>query len=881
MNTQERSRGLNSLIKHFLRVGFTLSLLSLGGCDDEGTDKKPEVRNGGDEAGEMGGAVAGEVAGAVAGEMGGTVAGDMAGEMPGGGSSLVRTIENCEQLCAVYDTCEAVDLNPWGDCMAGCAEENWEDQGFRSFVSCLRVEACETLNGCRIPPPPLPACADACSLLEECDVEFRLPMSITQMDRCNSACGDETWARQISMCVQSNERRLCEDSSYFDSCILEQRGGECAEICATKASCDDSLDTIDCTLTCLAEAPEADPLAEYQRQQLRRCLSDANGCDALEACLEPPAPALSESVTQICDLAETCELFFEGACPEVAGEVLRELSDEGISCLADRLEADCASDLTDCFASAQPAMQSDCAQYCFEGAICDVLQEGQSEFDCVEECNELATDADPSAFADYAARIACINALSCEDLEACLSGVGSNDSCADLCAQQAGCGFEEEAACLDRCNSHYATERGRQERACGRLLSCENSQQCVIPPAPNCEDYCSPLEACGLTDETCLTRCDNAELANPEAHLPLLTCVNSSARCDRVDGCSADTSAANACLAFCSYQAGCTGGDAPSAPDEACALACARGELDEADAINFATGQSCLAELSATPATCGEVEACFGTIETLCEEVCASALTCGLPLTDDCAVLCGGEGIAESALACEVTARARGEGCLGTATCLNFPVPVPTPSCEVYCDAIKACDPSSDLFLCQAQCIADPAGDVLRAACMDIADCSTIDRCQDESALSPVACLMVCGEIDYVCPDLTGEGARFETATQCADHCGGTALALGDEGGVLVSECLTGAGCEVEGIDACLAGQLISEAEEICNRSLAALEQCGLADFFVSDVAQFMMECQAQYDADPAATEAQVVCLEDTYLTDPTCFSAILNCGFF
>ena len=232
----KKAHVLNLRASWYLSSLIMILCICVSACDDDGEeDNKPTLR-GGEMAGETaGGDLAGNPAGISAGDnagdnVGGTAgdsAGDLAGESAGDMSSLIRTIDNCEQLCDVYETCSASESHPWGDCMEGCMREDWEDQRFRSYVSCLKVEACESIDACRIPPAPLPTCEEACTTLELCELDYQLPMSLTQMGSCTSSCADETWARQISMCVQSNDRRLCDDPSFFDECILELRGGDC------------------------------------------------------------------------------------------------------------------------------------------------------------------------------------------------------------------------------------------------------------------------------------------------------------------------------------------------------------------------------------------------------------------------------------------------------------------------------------------------------------------------------------------------------------------------------------------------------------------------------------------------------------------------------
>ena len=396
---------------------------------------------------------------------------------------------------------------------------------------------------------------------------------------------------------------------------------------------------------------------------------NANGCEEIDACLLPPTEPANESAELVCTAAEACEVFAEGVCPEIANNALRELSPEGINCLTQSLEMDCSAELTDCFSATAPPATNACGDYCFIGSLCGTLPMGQSEFDCVEECEAASNDEDPSAFAPFQAQVACIEVDSCESFSACVSGLGESDACADLCAQRASCGVEEEGECLARCANRYATERSRRERTCGALLSCESSSLCQIPEAPNCDDYCQPLAECGLADPSCITQCDNAELYNPESHLPALACVNSSERCDLIAECQVDTSAGQGCINYCAYAAGCIDGDLTGAPTEDCVLSCARGELGADQSAEFIPARDCIAALDTEALTCGEVSACFREPSDSCVTLCELANTCALPLSgelaSDCVAACELGDVPDQAIICALNAEQRDIGCGG------------------------------------------------------------------------------------------------------------------------------------------------------------------------------------------------------------------------
>ena len=861
------------------------SLMGVIGCEEDKKSSEVFMIRGGAEAGEMAGAsTAGMMS--MGGEMttggmseAGEMAGAMGGDQAGTDSGRVRVIDNCEQLCGVYDICEASGESPWEDCLTGCALEDWEDLRFKSYVSCLRLADCSSLSTCSIPPPPLPSCEEACAVIDGCEAPFRLPMRLTQMGTCGSACQDSRWAQNISVCAQQVSPEICDQEPEFASCILNERGGECNEICAAQVQCDESIDLIECTLECLQEAPESDPLAERIRQNRRQCVTSAADCQGVADCLSPPPPPLSDGVDLACQVAEMCGVFEEGVCPEVMGEVARGLSSAGLSCLSEQLTDSCEATLIPCFAQGASVDQTVCNEYCLIASLCGGLEEGQSELDCADECGALVQEG-ASTFSAYTARVACNSAQSCDTFNACLSGAGTSDECVALCAQRVACGAEENADCLSRCNSRFSTERSRVERACGQVLTCEAfSDQCALSPVPACDERCAPLQGCDLAEITCVTECDNEAFIDEEAHLEQLSCVNSTARCDEIAECETDPLRGRACLAYCEREVNC-GGDRDDR--EMCILSCARGDL-EGDTASFELARDCLSGLDSS-ADCPTLDACFAdqSLADLCTSYCATVEGCGFS-SEDCLTECQATPSSlGDALGCVVNTTARSEGCSGAAECLGIPAPEPTPECARYCDGLKRCDPSVDLFFCHTDCLETPEGDLMRATCVDLVSCDDIDVCQTPENVPPLACADACTELDEACGGVAGEMGRFETLIDCTEVCGGIDLANGGEGAPLFADCLTEAMCETEALDACFSGTLTPAIDPLCERGWTIITQCNFQDLLMTTEDQFYLDCAEQIATDPAGQLALVECLEQVHMTDPTCFSALFSCpGIF
>jgi hypothetical protein len=270
----------------------------------------------------------------------------------------------------------------------------------------------------------------------------------------------------------------------------------------------------------------------------------------------------------------------------------------------------------------------------------------------------------------------------------------------------------------------------------------------------------------------------------------------------------------------------------------------------------------------------------------LCADACAAANACGFEAgAEGCVASCEADPASfgvDGALACASEAISRAEGCLGVATCLGLEVPVPTPACAELCDAQRRCDPELDLFSCHTSCIESDEGDIARATCASLVSCDEIEVCVSGDATTPEACMMSCASLAMSC-----EGS-IEDSAVCEAECAGVALANGEEGATLMSECLSEAingepACSPEAIDACFAGELAPPSEEICARSWAAHNVCPPIDwlFGAPEEADFLSECDAEFRADPNTVIARVECFEEAGMnaaSDPFACFATINC---
>jgi hypothetical protein len=699
--------------------------------------------------------------------------------------------------------------------------------------------------------------------MDFCDEEFRLPTAISQFGTCGSVCEDATWARQISQCTQEQGRDLCESEESFALCILEARGGTCFNLCELTASCEDNINVVDCVVDCLNEAPNTDELAEYYRELQQQCIANSNSCEDAEMCRQQGLGILP-LVENVCAVEEECGLFIEGECIDLFAPIAQSLSLEGIECLSTSLTDACGTDLTDCFTQTTVPSSLNCNAYCLAGALCDTLPEDQSEFDCVQECNDSLVSDDPALSAQYQSNLICGRSASCGEFNTCLGQQGTSDEiCQAVCTQNTLCGDEDET-CLEQCQNQYQSTRTRAQQACDRLLTCEARSQCQVPPSPACNAICAPLEACGLSDETCASVCDDRDLNDSTYFLPQLACVSASAQCGDLDQCDQDPSRGYPCLNYCRSQLECA--DNPQEMTE-CLQSCGAGDLNSQEQYSLLTHQTCLISLGAD-ALCTEIDTCLASdVDSGCEAYCTAQQGCGFEIDAECVSTCEADPTPILAdLVCVLNAQNRGEQCGGVAACLGIEAPVPSADCAVYCDRLKECDPQEDLFLCHQTCMESNEGDRLRAVCTEFASCEEITRCIDADDLAPADCDTACVGLEETCGGTVGENQRFTDLFECRDQCGGVVAAEGDQGMATFGECLENAQCSEDGLDECFSRVFGPDIQGLCDRSWEAVSQCVAGTFIeglIPPEADFISECLISSAQDYAASESQVICVED------------------
>lgn len=876
-------------------AGLSLAACGSGGGGDGTTSQTPEQDEGVrplDDLGASGGmTVDAAPGGTVDAGTGGTTD---AGPTPDSGSA-VRHVENCAQACQVFADCGRVDV--WNgtvdNCLAACNPVA-DDPRVGNFFGCVAVTACDNLETCQPPEPPPPTCADVCDAQTSCGGDWNLPASLPNVGACANACGDATLGPLVTRCGASVLNGVC-DSGEFDRCLLGGLFGDCFQACQRLKDCDapEAQDVTACTLACADVADSGDALVRHRQEGRDACIIAANGnCDEIGLCGQPAAhiPVGNATVDQICAANADCPIFPAETCPDAVTAALDGAADHAIDCLLDQMQNACADGpLYSCFRPA-PTPAGTCDQHCLVANLCGNLPADQSEGVCVDECNTTLATGTPAGVGALQSSFLCDNAETCADVQLCLNAGGPIDLCRVQCGQETTCNAAASVqACEDACVAGFTTDRGRAERACvAATQECDAVGRCGTPDAPPCQVLCDLLDPCNLGGSNCLLTCDNADFAQPGAFLPRLACDASSDRCSARSTCEGgDFAGGTACLAYCQATVTCNGGDATNLVQ--CVLDCGNG-LHGADGLTFDGAQACLTAAGAD-ASCDNLQACLNDVapDAFCANYCGALDHCGVAdgALADCEAACAGRtGEADflDNAACTLNAVRRGTGCAAVAACNNIEVPPATPACAAICTAEHTCDDTVDSFLCERECVADPAGDAARGVCAEAASCDSLHLCIEAGNDVPPDCTDVCNTISVCGADVIGpDPARFADGDACVADCAGNALLNNVDYAPNLAACLQGA--VVDGVcDAAAVGACYSAAnvDPICVDSWAGFTACGFNAFIAGgDQNQYYTDCMANLAMDDATTRTEAQCVIDTAAMangDPTACFGLLQC---
>lgn len=782
---------------------------------------------------------------------------------------LIRDIEDCDDICAVYATCDRLDLwaGELAECQRSCGDAALSDR-FQSYLSCVQITACGDLQDCVVPPRPRPSCAEVCETLEGCGASARVPQGLPGVANCATACNDRLLEQTIVDCGEAAvyEVEQC-DEEIFARCFLGERQRDCLDLCDRRAGCEPGLDVIDCAVAC-AQPPEVDdPVAERRRRIARTCAREARDCAELETCSQQAVrPIVGEATIEaLCAANAACGFLDGETCPDASPALLRRLADNAVDCLVETFADRCEEGPLACFRPGGFAIET-CDESCANAALCGTLVDGQIELECTQQCRAALASGEAALIEPLRPRLACAFGGTCAEIADCEAGAGAAVDCDAFCARRGECAIDGGGDCAADCAARAGTARGFAERTCTlAAATCEAAAGCVAPPPPPCAVLCGPLESCAQGGADCVRRCDDADFVDPSRFLPELACVSATERCDARAVCSGgDFSGGVPCLAWCRRANECQGGGGDPVD---CVVDCGGG-LDGAAGLTFDGARDCLAA-AGSDAECAALDACVDAVpaDGYCARFCEAIEGCRL--TEDvaaCLAECSAapedaERIEQAA--CVLNARRTSAGCAVVAECIGAVVEPASPACQSLCGAQNACDEDIDAFLCERDCIPEPAGTPIRAACAARGGCAELAICLDAPAELPAACADVCATL-AMCPGVIGAGAdaRYADAAACAADCGGAAvLSDSDDYAGDLAGCLDGAACVADAITACYE----RGPQGSCADSWDAFEACN--NLFIpliggaADEPTYVAQCEAALAADPVTTQAQIDCV--------------------
>ena len=152
-------------------------VIGLFGCDD-GSDESAPIRldamvrvvDGEDS-------VQGDAGPMMTADTGRPADGGMMTPDEGMGNPILPPVDTCEQICALYERCDRLDIWPGrsiGACQEAC-EAASTIENFSRYQLCLQTTTCERLQDCRLPQRPRATCAQVCDAVSECGADARIP----------------------------------------------------------------------------------------------------------------------------------------------------------------------------------------------------------------------------------------------------------------------------------------------------------------------------------------------------------------------------------------------------------------------------------------------------------------------------------------------------------------------------------------------------------------------------------------------------------------------------------------------------------------------------------------------------------------------------------
>ncbi len=665
---------------------------------------------------------------------------------------------SCEEACTAVSECGAFPAESIPACSGACDDDHQPDPVVNGrLVACVvAAPVCGNQNEvdvlsverCRFDPENGDECWAFCrALTDYCDADSEMDY-VECLQGCGDGLGGDLGLRYAAAepCLAALDNGdEAPDCAAAQACIPGDVELDCAGYCEAADGC--GIERASCEARCADDA-----LSQLRVLEASRCLGDAgDDCDAVVACVDPPAPPLEGEANPLAD-----------ACARLC-----------------RAEGFCNPDLD-------------------QGA-------------CRTACRAAWNPADPDSVPIVAPRLACAGAWSCEDLTDCLEGSTPEAICERHCAAVDGCGGAPDG-CVEDCAAGFARDRQIAWRACVKDAGddCAAVDACTPPPALPCDRYCDKLSDCGVAEARCEQDCDDDHFAAPLDSAIAVSCVLAAQSCNDEEGltvvqCLEDPAAgAGACVGFCRATTECAGNDDEAALI-ACVDRCTRGFPDR-EGLLFAQSAACLGGVQ-VDAACDALLACVPEApESDCATYCQTVGDCGAP-ADGCADACAAEPDLDRE-GCVADALRVGTRCGGVAACIGFEPEPADAACEAWCDHRYECDRAVDPFLCERECTPTPEalpvqlGCALVSTCEELAECMELGADLDASCAEPCAAVAGCGLYadDAACEAAcTGQASSPGAAEDYTERLAACVEETVEDpcNGVAVAECFNPSLCEL------------------------------------------------------------------------------------
>ncbi len=546
----------------------------------------------------------------------------------------------CLEACEGLQRCGIIAADGLRQCLADCDRQLTEDPAGHQFTIDCTVEffvaadcdptalqSCLTLEAPTRPDP----CEALCEARALCELEDGVDEAacVTACQDARLGGGDPAWRLQLPCARAVSCPAFAECVEAADPAVA------CDEYCGALAGCEVAAE--DCAARCV------EGFGRDRHEAARRCVAEAEGCEALADCVpgEPPPCAAWCERLDACMLgaqppdpagcAARCDDDHfadpEGVLSRVACVLGAPVCDPAVPLVPEHAVSSCVLD---------PSVGEPFSRGCL--AWCEATEACAGEGDlaaCVAACGAGFAGADALRFA--AASECLLGAAGCAELEACIPAEVEVD-CEAHCAAVEVCGIPVEG-CVDACEAEpdldaagCVLDAGTRRRGCAAVADCVGFE--AEAPSAACAELCAARAACeeGTDEFACGLRCT----PEPPGTGIRAACAAYSDCGGLVDCIELGDEPSDGCVGACA------GVDACGVEPAACAAMCTGREASERAAGNYAADAAvCTNDLADG---CGqeEVDACFALADE-CERGCQLLSDCnplgvvGTP--DECRML--------------------------------------------------------------------------------------------------------------------------------------------------------------------------------------------------------------------------------------------------